>query len=133
MSADRVVYLDSSAIVKLIVREPETAALRRYVRRRRPLVASALARAEVCRAVLPLGDAALKRARAVLAHIDLVRISDRVLTRAGTIKPSDVRTLDAIHLATASLLADSLTRFVCYDSRLSRAAESHGWTVDAPR
>ena len=47
MSAERVVYLDSSAIVKLAVREPESAALRAYLRRRRPLVSSALARVEV--------------------------------------------------------------------------------------
>ena len=56
MSAERATYLDSSAIVKLAVAEPESAALRRYLRRRRPLVSSALARAEVARALLPLGE-----------------------------------------------------------------------------
>lgn len=106
--------------------------LRHYLRRRRPLVSSALARAEVSRAVLPFGDGALKRAGEVLARLDLVRINDRVLAKAGTIEPGEVRTLDAIHLATASLLDASLHRFICYDTRLSRAAEAHGWTVDTP-
>ncbi len=55
MSADRVTYLDSSAIVKLAVREPESLALRRYLRRRRIVVSSDLAHVEVTRAVLPLG------------------------------------------------------------------------------
>jgi hypothetical protein len=132
MTGERVTYLDSSAIVKLVVREPESQALRRYLRRRRPVVSSALARAEVTRAVLPLGRAAVDRARDVLAHIDLIRINDRVLAMAGTLQPNDMRTLDAIHLATASLLGDSLSRVVCYDDRLTRGAEALGWAVSAP-
>ncbi|HEX9645332.1 MAG TPA: type II toxin-antitoxin system VapC family toxin [Acidimicrobiia bacterium] len=132
MTGERVTYLDSSAIVKLVVREPESQALRRYLRRRRPVVSSALARAEVTRAVLPLGRAAVDRARDVLAHIDLIRINDRVLTMAGTMQPNDMRTLDAVHLATASLLGDSLSRVVCYDDRMTRGAEALGWAVSAP-
>ncbi|MFQ5966710.1 MAG: type II toxin-antitoxin system VapC family toxin [Acidimicrobiia bacterium] len=132
MSADRVLYLDSSAIVKLVVREPDSKALRQYLRRRRPVVASALAHAEVTRAVLHLGTDAVKRARDVLGHIDLIRISNRVLTSAGIFEPADLRTLDAIHLATASLLGDSLTRFVSYNDRLSQNARALGWTVHAP-
>lgn len=132
MSTSRVTYLDSSAIVKLVVREPESKALRQYLRRRRPVVSSALARAEVTRAVFPLGEGAVGRASDVLGYIDLIRISNRVLTAAGTFEPSDLRTLDAIHLATAGLLGDSLTRFVCYDERLSQFAQAYGWTVHAP-
>lgn len=130
-SASRVTYLDSSAIVKLVVREPESAALRRYVRRRR-LVSSALARAEVSRAVMPLGESASRRARDVLSRIDLVRINDRVLTLGGAMEPASLRTLDAVHLATASLLGATLNRIVCYDERMSRAAEEGGWRVAAP-
>ena len=130
-SASRVTYLDSSAIVKLVVREPESAALRRYIRRRR-LVSSALARAEVARAVMPLGETASRRARDVLSRIDLVRINDRVLTMAGAMEPASLRTLDAIHLATASLFGATLSRIVCYDERISRAAEAGGWRVTAP-
>jgi predicted nucleic acid-binding protein len=132
MVADRVVYLDSSAIVKLVVREPESQALRRYLPRRRALVSSALARVEVSRAVLPLGEEALRRAREVLASIDLVRINNRVLVRAGLLEPAELRSLDAIHLATAALFEDTLARFVCYDDRMLQAAQSLGWTVEAP-
>ena len=69
MSAERATYLDSSAIVKLVVAEPESAALRRYLRRRRPLVSSALARAEVARALLPLGEPAVRRGGEILARL----------------------------------------------------------------
>ena len=130
-STSRVTYLDSSAIVKLVVREPESAALRRYVRGRR-LVSSALARAEVARAVMPLGEPASRRARDVLSRIDLVRINDRVLTLAGAMEPASLRTLDAVHLGTASLFGATLTRIVCYDERMSRAAAAGGWRVAAP-
>ena len=132
MSVDRVVYLDASAIVKLVVREPESDALRRYLRRRGPTVSSALARAEVSRAVLPLGEAALKRARSVLSRIDLVKVNARVLGLAGTMPPAQLRTLDTIHLATAGLFEDSLARIVCYDRRLTATAEEQGWVVEAP-
>jgi len=70
---NRATYLDSSAIVKLAVAEPESGALRRYLRRRKPYVTSALARAEVARALLPFGPTAVQRGEAVLTRIDLVR------------------------------------------------------------
>jgi len=117
MSAERATYLDSSAIVKLVVREAESAALQRYVRRRRPLVSSALARTEVARALLPLGKEAIERGQDVLARIDLVRVNDRVLGVAGTLLPADLRSLDAIHLATAQQLGADLARIVTYDDR----------------
>src|SRR5437762_8336479 len=101
MSAERATYLDSSAIVKLVVAEPESAALRRYLRRRAPFVSSALARAEVVRALLPLGPAAVRRGQEVLSRVELVRVNDRILSSAGTLLPAELRTLDAIHLSTA--------------------------------
>ena len=132
MSAERVTYLDSSAIVKLAVDEPESAALLRYLRRRRPLVSSALARAEVARALLPLGRSALRQGDEVLARLDLIRISDRILAGAGTLLPNELPTLDAIHLATAHLLGGDLARVVTYDERMGAAAEAIGWPVAAP-
>src|SRR5690348_7913797 len=75
MSVERPTYLDSSALVKLAVREPQSAALRRYVRRRR-IVSSALARTEVVRALVSEAPAAIKRGQEVLAEIDLIRIND---------------------------------------------------------
>jgi predicted nucleic acid-binding protein len=133
MSVERIVYVDSSAIVKLAVREPESGALRQYLRRRRPLVCSALARTEVTRAVLPLGPLAVRRAREVLGRFDLIRISDRVLAEAGELEPHHVRSLDAIHLATARLVGDALRRIVTYDDRMTDAARHLGFTVVSPR
>lgn len=133
MSGARATYLDSSAIVKLAVAEPESAALRRYLRRRRPLVSSALAKAEVARALLPLGEPAVRRGHEVLARLELIRISDRVLAVAGSLAPPELRTLDAIHLATARLLGSDLARFVTYDERLRAAATASSCPVAAPR
>lgn len=128
----RAIYLDSSAVVKLIVAEPESAALRTHLRRRRPLVSSALARTEVLRALLPVGDIALSRAHEVLRRLDLVRINDRVLDAAGILQPAQVRSLDAIHLATAQLLGEDLGQVITYDDRMAEAARSLGLKTIAP-
>ncbi len=69
--------------MKLAVREPESDALRRHLRRRRPLVSSALARTEVLRSLLGGGTPALASGRRVLARIDLIRLNDRVLNSCG--------------------------------------------------
>ncbi|HET8894234.1 MAG TPA: type II toxin-antitoxin system VapC family toxin [Gaiellaceae bacterium] len=132
MSAERATYLDSSAIVKLAVEEPESAALRRYLRRRRPLVSSALARAEVARALLPLGEAAVRRGHEVLAGLELIRINDRILAVAGVLLPKEMRTLGAIHLATAQQLGSDLHRLITYDGRMHTAAETIGCQINAP-
>jgi uncharacterized protein len=132
MSADRATYVDSSALVKLAVREPESAALRRYLGSRRPLVSSALARTEVARALVPLGSEAVQRGRDVLARVDLLRLNNRVLDSAGMLAPPDLRSLDAIHLASAQQLGSDLRGFVTYDERLASAARSRGLRVVRP-
>jgi uncharacterized protein len=132
MSASRATYLDSSALVKLAVREPESAALRRYLQRRRPLIASALARTEVARALLPLGPEAVRRGQDVLARVGLVRINDRVLDAAVAMLPAELRSLDAIHLATALQLGADLARIVTYDDRMTAAAKHLRLTVARP-
>ena len=131
-------YLDSSAIVKLAVREPESLALRRYLRRRQPLVSSALARTEVFRALLPAGDEAISRGRAVLQRIDLVRVNDRILNAAGVLRPPELRSpelrsLDAIHLATVQELGGELRALVTYDDRMVTAAKQLGYKIVQPR
>jgi predicted nucleic acid-binding protein len=128
----RATYLDSSAIVKLVVAEPESRALRAHLRRRRPLVSSDLARTEVVRALLPAGTIAVSRGREVLRRLDLVRINDRVLDMAGTLEPAQVRSLDAIHLATAQLLGEDLGQVITYDDRMAEAARSLGLKTTAP-
>lgn len=128
-----VTYLDSSALVKLAVREPESLALRRYLRRKQPLVSSALARTEVLRALLPAGDEAMSRGRAVLQRIDLVRVNDRILNAAGVLRPPELRSLDAIHLATAQELGDQLGALVTYDERMVAVAKQLGYRIVQPR
>jgi predicted nucleic acid-binding protein len=125
-------YLDSSAIVKLAVAEPESSALRRHLRRRRPLASSAMARMEVLRALLPAGPAATAAGRAVLIDLDLVRVNDRVLADAASLEPVELRTLDAIHLATARQLGAELSQLVSYDERMIAAAEHLGIRTATP-
>jgi uncharacterized protein len=132
MSAERLIYLDSSAIVKLAVDEAETPALRARLRRRRALVSSRVANVEVARALGPLGQGAVDRGEEVLGELELVRINDRVLAGASSLPPAELRTLDAIHLATALLLGSDLRQVITYDQRMARAARSLGLAVDAP-
>ncbi len=134
MSAEqRLTYLDSSAIVKLAILEPESAALRRYLARRQPLVSSGLARTEVARALMPSGPAAVARGEEVLRRIQLLRINDRVLSEAGRLEPPELRSLDAIHLASARELGTTIRQIVTYDDRMGEAAHTLGWTVVAPK
>jgi len=125
-------YLDSSAIVKLVVAEPESSRLHNYLRRRGPLVTSALARTEVKRAALREGTAALARVPRVFERINLVRVNDSVLNIAGELLPMDLRSLDAIHLATALALGSDLGRLVTYDERMRSAAGQLGMRTAAP-
>jgi uncharacterized protein len=106
--------------------------LRRYLRRRRPLVASVLARTEVLRALLPAGDEAVAGGRSVLERLDLVRVTDRVLNAAALLRPPELRSLDAIHLATAQQLGHDLTALVTYDDRMVAAATHLGCRIVQP-
>jgi predicted nucleic acid-binding protein len=133
MSAEKVTYLDSSAIVKLVVREPESTALRAHLRRRRPLVSSALARTEVVRALLPLGDQAVRRGHDVLGRIELIRMNDRVLRTAGELQPPELLSLDAIHLASAQQFDTELRHVVTYDERMIAAARQLRMKTASPR
>lgn len=132
MSADRLTYVDSSAIVKLVVVEPESAALRQYLRRRRPLLSSALARVEVGRALLAWGPDAVRRGIGVLAEVDLVRVNDWILDTAAGLGPAELRSLDAVHLATAQMFGTEVARLVTYDLRMADAAQEMGLDVVAP-
>lgn len=129
------VYLDSSAIVKLVVTEPESEALRGYLAVRENRVSSALARVEVLRALRWSNGAAaptLRRAEQVLEGIALVTVDEPVLLRAARLQPDPLRGLDAIHLATA-LSLDDLECLVTYDHRLQDATAMSGLEVAAPK
>ena len=130
-SADTV-YLDSSAIAKMVVREPESDALARFLAHRPVRVSCALARVEVIRAVRAQGSATIRRGRHVLQRIRLLRLDDELLDAAAEIDPDVLRSLDAIHLAAARTLGSALDELVTYDTRLAQAAESLGLTVAAP-
>jgi len=125
-------YVDSSAIVKLAIKESESDALRKYLRRRRPLISSALARTEVLRALLPGGEEAVAAGRRTLTRVDLVRVNDAVLNLAGSLEPIELRSLDAIHLATATRLGSDLGEIVTYDERMAVAARAMGYRVATP-
>lgn len=126
-------YLDSSAFVKLIV-EPESAAIRTFLTSHGPRrVSSALLRAESLRSVRHLGPDALANAREGLRRIDLIGIDDRILDAAGTLEPQVLRTLDAIHLATALAVGDDLEVIVTYDERMVDAARLMGLPTATPR
>jgi predicted nucleic acid-binding protein len=130
------VYVDSSALVKLVQKEPESEPLRRYLRRYRgdQRVASELARVEVERSVLSGGPMAVAHARRQLGRVYLVAIDRDVLDRAATLAPGSLlRSLDAIHLATAQLLSPQLRAVVTYDVRMTQAATMLGLPVDSPR
>lgn len=132
MAGERATYVDSSAIVKLAVAEPESRALREHLRRRPPLVTSSLARTEVARALLGLGARAVARGEEVLARFELLRVSDRVLVAAGSLPPAELRSLDAIHLASAMQVGANLRGVVTYDRRMADAARALGWSVSSP-
>lgn len=127
------VYLDSSALVKLIIAEPESSALRRYLRREPQRASCALARVEVLRAVLRQGPAALTRAGRLLQRLSLVRIDDALLEAAASLDPDILRSLDAIHLAAAQVFGAELTAVVTYDGRMTAAASLLELPVEAPR
>ena len=128
------VYLDSSALVKLVVAEPESMALIEQLKAWPERVCSALALTELPRALerAGLGAAAQRRAREVLSRIALVDVDRRILTTAATLEPSALRSLDAIHLATALAVREDLEIVVTYDRRLRAAAERVHIDVAAP-
>lgn len=132
MSADTAVYLDSSALVKLVVAEAESKELVAYLSDHPARTSSALARVEVTRAVRPHGSRAITRARQLLARIALLHLDDALLNAAAALEGDNLRSLDAIHIASAQTVASELTAIVTYDHRMADAANRIGLTVAAP-
>jgi predicted nucleic acid-binding protein len=127
-------YLDSSALVKLVLPELESAALLKGLESWPARVTSELARVEVLRAARrAAADAAVeRRAEQVLAGIHLLRIDDEILDRAARLEPRTLRTIDAIHLASALSLGGDLGAMAIYDAVLAKAATACGMVVTAP-
>ncbi len=129
----RVAYLDASAFVKLVIVEPESAALRRFLARWPQRASAALLRTEVARALRRAGyEAQVGTARRLLAAMWLVRLDEPLLDRAGELEPRTLRSLDAMHLAAALAIGPELGAFLTYDERLAEAARGVGLTVHAP-
>ena len=128
-------YLDSSAVVKLIAPEAETAALTHWVASTEPtsgLLVSDLVRTETLRAARRRGGAAIGQAQAVLARFSLIGLSRSVLNLSWSIGSPELRTLDALHLAVAIQVGDDLDGLVTYDDRLRDAAVATGLAVRSP-
>lgn len=130
-SAEKGLYLDASALVKLVVPEAETAGLTAFVERHVVLTSCSLARVEVVRAARPHGAGAIATARALIAKLDLVQLDDELLNLAGDLE-GPLRSLDAVHVAAAMELGEGLEAFITYDGQMTRAAESLGLPVVAP-
>jgi uncharacterized protein len=128
------IYLDSSALVKLALTEPESAALARWLTDRadQPLVSSVLHRAEVPRAVWRAEPGALPRSYRVIKRIAKVALTADVLDTSATLPPQALSPGQAIHLASALVLKRDLSAFVAYDERLLAAAADAGLPVASP-
>lgn len=128
------IYLDSSALVKLALAEPESAALAGWLAERAEyaLVSSALHRTEVLRAIWRSEPGALPRGQRIIRRVGRVALSHDVLDNAATLPPGRLGTAGAIHLASALAIKRDLVSFVAYDVPLLDAAREAGLPVDSP-
>jgi uncharacterized protein len=125
-------YLDSSAFLKLIIVEPESDALASWLADWPERVSSMLLGVEARRAVLRQDASAVRRLREATARLYLAPITESLLDAAGRLEPAQLRTLDAIHLATALSLIARVGVVVTYDRRMIEAAEHLGLSVASP-
>jgi predicted nucleic acid-binding protein len=129
-----VIYLDTSALVKLIFEEDESMALAKWIADRSevPKISSDLSIVELLRTCCRVDEGATDTALRLLAGLDLLPLDRLIIDRAANVGPTELRSLDAIHLASALSIKDHLTSFVAYDHRLCAAALSAGITVESP-
>ena len=128
------IYLDTSAFVKLVWSERETPALQDFLARRQEvlLVSSSLLPVEARRAVLREDASQMPRADLLLTRIGQVGVTRAVIEAASRLPDPSVRSLDALHIATALQLRPELDALVTYDLRLAAAAEQQGLPVAVP-
>jgi len=129
-----VYYLDTSAAVKLVVSEPGSTALRRWLATRDDeIVSSDLLRTELLRTTRRIAPGQAVHARAVIDAVTLVTMPTAVFERAATLEPDILRSLDSLHLAAALEFGDELDGIVTYDTRMAEAAERLGISVVTPK
>jgi len=131
---EELLYLDSSALVKLILPEPESETLIEFLSEFPGLISSEIARVEVVRATRRVSRASnvMKRAERVLESVHLLRVDPKIVLTASQLNPPSLRTVDAIHLASALELPSDLTSFVAYDKALQSAAAAYGLRLKTP-
>lgn len=126
-------YLDTSAAVKLVLKEARSTALLAWTKAHADdVVSSDLLRTELLRATKRGAPAQMQRARAVLDSITLLSLPAVTFERAAELDPPLLRSLDALHLAAALELGDELDGIITYDDRLAASAQLHGISVIAP-
>jgi len=125
-------YLDSSALAKLVIREPESHDLRSFLKSSHLMLTSAISDTELRRAAQRVSQAAINATPRVMAMVAQMEVTRDLLSAAARVQPEHLRTLDAIHLATALDLASELDSFVTYDNKLAEAAMLAGLRVDQP-
>jgi uncharacterized protein len=127
------IYLDTSAALKLVMPEAETPALEMWIAERAgvPRVSSRLLRIEMLRSVARNAPERVDRANVILSSVVLMSMDD-IAPTAEVIGDRTLRSLDAIHLASAHELRTELSAFVCYDKRLSDSAHALGLPVESP-
>lgn len=129
-------YLDASALVKLATPEAETRALRLALDGYDTRLTSRIATVEVARALVRRGVASAVLVDAVaeaFSGLAVIELDPAVAEAAGTVAPPDLRSLDAVHLASALSIREDLTAVITYDHRLADAARAAGLEVLAPR
>jgi predicted nucleic acid-binding protein len=127
------IYLDTSALVKLVFEEPESGALAQWMSSAaEPMATSQLSVVELIRTCGRRHDFAIDVARDLLEGMDQVPMTRSVIDRASTVMPRDLRNLDVIHLASAMHLREHLSAFVVYDEGLALGGRYNDLPVLAP-
>ncbi|MFZ1381194.1 MAG: type II toxin-antitoxin system VapC family toxin [Scrofimicrobium sp.] len=126
-------YIDTSALAKLVITEAESALLEEWLDHHRPiLISSPITSTEIMRAVNKRNAESLMLVSRVLKGVTFVPLVPEILRIAGVIRPVELRSIDAIHVATAIRSGDDVRSIITYDKRMAEAARLSGFKVVSP-